>query len=385
MTPRKRFSLPFKIPSPRFSVFRTQPTPPDPHITSTQLRFRVSELVAPGVQPRRMPAAYNISSTVPLLDPSPLILASTESILLDDSGSVRRFGRLGRLSTESLDPSSIVDDSGWPRGARPPPVPPALPALPAGADYETDDEDEDSLEHGSDMQTETQPSPSASGPSSSLHPAPSTLLDERLHIAPTIEEAEHALKDIEGCFRERVGKRVQRWKEKPLNNFERMRLTAMRSMLAFYTNKDSRTYGHWAASSLQAAISQSRGRYCARILRNMVRVYIANRNILAVNPYGAWITSMLCDEDLRQDIQDYLVTLGRDITAEKLAAFLHRPEVLEKHDIDRPVSVRTCVRWLRFLGYRYKFEGKGQFSDGHERQDVVLYRDTVYIPAMQSV
>ncbi|KAJ6614479.1 hypothetical protein B0H10DRAFT_2221215 [Mycena sp. CBHHK59/15] len=101
-----------------------------------------------------------------------------------------------------------------------------------------------------------------------------------------------------------------------------------------------------------------------------------------VNPYGEWNESMLADEDLVNDIRLHLQFLGKEITAEKLVKYLNDPEVCAEHGIDKPVSLTTALRYLDELGYRFTSPKKGQYVDGHERPDVVYYRDNVYLPRL---
>jgi hypothetical protein len=46
-------------------------------------------------------------------------------------------------------------------------------------------------------------------------------------------------------------------------------------------------------------------------------------------------------------------------------------------NLSNPISIseKTCQRWLKFLGYRYRELKKGLYHDGHERDDVVQYRE----------
>jgi hypothetical protein len=129
-------------------------------------------------------------------------------------------------------------------------------------------------------------------------------------------------------------------------------MEAMEVMLNFYTRDLLKTKGCWAASSLQTAVSRGKGRYCARQLRVLVRQFIGDRSILLLNPYGYWNTSMLIDEELKSDINLYLQELGKDITAEKLVAYLCSPDAMMKHRITWTISLRTAQRYLRELGYR---------------------------------
>jgi hypothetical protein len=50
--------------------------------------------------------------------------------------------------------------------------------------------------------------------------------------------------------------------------------------------------------------------------------------------------------------------------------------------LTRPLCERTARRWLLKLGWRLKALKKGVYMDGHERDDVVKYRNEVFLPAM---
>lgn len=44
------------------------------------------------------------------------------------------------------------------------------------------------------------------------------------------------------------------------------------------------------------------------------------------------------------------------------------------------VTARTCRRWLRRMGFEWRTFGKNVYFDGHERDDVVSYRQNTFIP-----
>jgi hypothetical protein len=48
------------------------------------------------------------------------------------------------------------------------------------------------------------------------------------------------------------------------------------------------------------------------------------------------------------------------------------------------LSERTARRWLVSLGWRHTRVKKGVYMDGHERPDVVEYRNNVFLPLMAS-
>ncbi|KAF8903966.1 hypothetical protein CPB85DRAFT_1180931, partial [Mucidula mucida] len=205
----------------------------------------------------------------------------------------------------------------------------------------------------------------------------------RLCEAPSIETALSALKDL----RKKLCPHCQKGPGHVnvyFDPFTHYQMLGMQAMLSDYTSSLSATYGHWAASSLQATVFLGRGVYCARVLCRLVRAFIADRTLLPINPYGSFKESMLANQDLLQDINLHLQELEKDITALKVVEYLAQPEVKDKYGITKTISLRTAQQYLNALGYRWKEAAKGQYVDGHERADVVFQRDHVYVPKMKS-
>ncbi|PPQ76855.1 hypothetical protein CVT24_010781 [Panaeolus cyanescens] len=84
--------------------------------------------------------------------------------------------------------------------------------------------------------------------------------------------------------------------------------------------------------------------------------------------------SMLADEDLTNDINLYLQEIGLAITSKKLTKYFNSEDMRKKHDIDKPISERTARCYLNHLGYRWSAAKKGQYADGHKREDIRVYR-----------
>jgi hypothetical protein len=61
-------------------------------------------------------------------------------------------------------------------------------------------------------------------------------------------------------------------------------------------------------------------------------------------------------------------------------------EILFKKIPNAPekISLSTAARWLKFLGYNPRVQQKGYYTDGHNRTDVVEYRDNIFLPRMLS-
>jgi len=87
-----------------------------------------------------------------------------------------------------------------------------------------------------------------------------------------------------------------------------------------------------------AALGLGHGTHCAQVLAQLACQYILDCEVLPVNSYGRWNKSMLADEDLTDDIQPYLKSLGKEITAAKLVAYLNDSKVFSKHGIHKRIS-----------------------------------------------
>lgn len=198
-------------------------------------------------------------------------------------------------------------------------------------------------------------------------------------MAPTLEDALAALEDLNNIISPRRATGPSH-KDSELDSWTQFRINGMASMLRQFTTPASATYRKWCLSACQLAISMGRGIYCARNLAVLNCAFIANRDVLPLNPFGDWNESLLVDENLTNEITIYLLSLGNDITARKLMQYLHQPDIKSRFGITRDISIRTARRYLHKLGYRYHLAPKGQYADGHERPDVVEYRQNGFLP-----
>ncbi|KAF7291978.1 hypothetical protein MIND_01223500 [Mycena indigotica] len=94
-------------------------------------------------------------------------------------------------------------------------------------------------------------------------------------------------------------------------------------------------------------------------------------------------SSLLSDEDVAGAIHLHLQSLGKWVSAKQIARYVRTPEFQARLRIKRNISVRTTQRWLKKMGYQWKKEPKGMYSDGHEWADVVDYRQNVFLPQWQ--
>jgi hypothetical protein len=78
----------------------------------------------------------------------------------------------------------------------------------------------------------------------------------------------------------------------------------------------------------------------------------------------------------------HLQSIGKYVTANHIVRYLNEPDVQKRWKIKKMISLATAQRWMHRMGYRWTKQPSGQFVDGHEREDVVAYRQNVFLPAM---
>ena len=94
--------------------------------------------------------------------------------------------------------------------------------------------------------------------------------------------------------------------------------------------------------------------------------------------------TIITDEGNQKLIKDYLQSIDDDIRSPKqLATYLNDTLLRTIPNAPTTVSIETARRWLHFLEYSPCKKKKGYYTDDHNRDDVVKYRDEVFLPAME--
>jgi hypothetical protein len=165
-------------------------------------------------------------------------------------------------------------------------------------------------------------------------------------------------------------------KDKLLDVFFRSRITGMLGTLNLYLDPEL-SYS-WRESSLLAAKAAGHGMNHARNLRTWILRFL-NSGKLPLHRYGTLHSSILDDEDIAQGIQLHLLEVGKTgyIRAQDIVDYIAKPEVQEQlaGKTRTTIKHRTACRWLKKLNWRYTRKKNGMYVDGHEREDVVQYRN----------
>ena len=191
---------------------------------------------------------------------------------------------------------------------------------------------------------------------------------------PTLDQARSAMDDLAKLLKppRLTG---AGYKDPMVDLLLRERLEHMKLFLWAYIDPKSATFEKWIGASLQVANAVQRKPWYGRTLQMRVRAFISDRDNLPFNIYGEWNESLIDkDEDLAQEIHMHLQSIGKYVKAMDLVDFLDTPRMRERTKMEKRISLATAQHWMKKLDYRWTQNPKGQFVDGHEREDIVAYR-----------
>lgn len=208
---------------------------------------------------------------------------------------------------------------------------------------------------------------------------------------PTVPDAQLALEDLTRLLhpprqKQNGEKAVHAVGKTSLDPDTLERLEDIRNFLWRYCDFDANdkpknpSAGAWTKASVDVADYRIKGPWRARTLRATARAYIRTRN-LPTHSYNNPRESRIDDEVLSSEIQLHLQGVGKYARAQDIVDFTKKDDVQKRHGFTKPISLATSKRWMAQLGYRWTKEPKGQYQDGHERVDVVEYRQKTFLPA----
>ena len=151
----------------------------------------------------------------------------------------------------------------------------------------------------------------------------------------------------------------------------------------------------------------------SRQVRRWVRVWLNDRDLPESNRgCHVKVKSLFEDPAIRAELRTYVRSNKWSMNPQKLQDFTNHkllPDEAKKyctHIVDKEmplglkkymelelfprihmkvgkgISISTARRWLRREGFKYMQHKKAIYYDGHDRPDVVKYRQEVFLPAM---
>ena len=124
--------------------------------------------------------------------------------------------------------------------------------------------------------------------------------------------------------------------------------------------------------------------YSDRTIREWRSIFISNEGSFPDSEQGKYQQAGVLwqNEDLNKKVREFVrknasVKGKKNLTAAAFCSWVN--EVLLANNVLEPgyprrVSVTTALRWLHNLGFQVIKKKKGTYVDGHEREDVIEYR-----------
>jgi hypothetical protein len=165
-------------------------------------------------------------------------------------------------------------------------------------------------------------------------------------------------------------------KRNDLDGIVQSHIVVMIMFLNLYT--DEKMNYTWTRASKVMAKMQVHGANQARHIREWVMGFLkwSDLPLHGLN----WKQPMLLDdEDIAQELKNRMVEkVGKGfLKAEDVVEIIASPEMqaifAQKGIAKVLISVKTALRWLDKLGWRYGKLKNGMYLDGHERSDMVEY------------
>jgi hypothetical protein len=175
--------------------------------------------------------------------------------------------------------------------------------------------------------------------------------------------------------RERLSSQSQ---DKSLDVVFRARILAMVGVLNLFL--DPELPYTWREASMIVAKAQGHGSTRARSIRAWVLDFI-REGMLPLHSYRYTRQTVLEDEDILQEVQGQLSEKARSgfIKAQDVCEIVASEKIqvmFARLGVHKPsISMSTAQRWLAKLKWQYRKMKNGMYIDGHERDDVVAYRD----------
>jgi len=153
-----------------------------------------------------------------------------------------------------------------------------------------------------------------------------------------------------------------------------------------YINLQSVDHNQWVAASLWTVNNIDQAPLYPHQLCGWACDFIGDREVLPQNLYSGWDESLIdTDETLAQDIHLHLQGIGKFVKSMDLVDFLDTPEMQEQTGLTKRIHLTTAQRWMKKLDYHWQRDPKGQFVDGHKREDIVNYCQRVFLPSWSNI
>jgi len=106
---------------------------------------------------------------------------------------------------------------------------------------------------------------------------------------------------------------------------------------------------------------------------------------LPISSSGQCNKTLLEDKTLAQETKLHLEGIGKYAKAMDIVHFLDTPEMKEWLNHKTTISHPTTKHWMHELGFNWGNTPKGQYVDGHKREDTVAYQQDVFLKDLAEI
>lgn len=114
----------------------------------------------------------------------------------------------------------------------------------------------------------------------------------------------------------------------------------------------------------------------ARSIRHWSDVYLATSELVKYQQgLNTKTKSVITDENVQQKFKTELRALTDESRCPKTFKLMLEERILKTvPNAPKKISLETARRWMIYLGFKCSKQGKGYYTDGHNRPDVTEYR-----------
>src|SRR5436190_23942951 len=118
-----------------------------------------------------------------------------------------------------------------------------------------------------------------------------------------------------------------------------------------------------------------KGVYCARTIKKWTKYWLENKTIpISIQGCHQKTKSFIDDDDIINDSLTFIRQNSGKITPKNFQQFINL-KFLSKIEWKKSITLKTARIWLKKLGLVPQSKKKGIYFDGHERDDVLKYRE----------
>ncbi|KAJ6613315.1 hypothetical protein B0H10DRAFT_2222353 [Mycena sp. CBHHK59/15] len=166
-------------------------------------------------------------------------------------------------------------------------------------------------------------------------------------------------------------------------NLDMVTTARLECMIRFLRLYKAAGYAGWTLHSGTVAVASRKSglkTWLGRKIHQWTINFCEDSKNLPNHMYGRFNSSIMADEDIAGDIHLHLQSLSKWVSAKDIVRYVATPEFQARLSVKRKIKLCTAQRWMHKMGYRWRKEPRGMYSDGHEREDVVNYRQNIFLP-----